>query len=57
MAKPSWVSLSSTTGTNNASVSVTVPSYSGRVNRSGVITGTTAGNATDTTNISQKAYK
>lgn len=57
MSKPSWVNLSSTSGTNNASVSVTVPSYSGRVNRSGVITGTTAGNATDTTNISQKAYK
>lgn len=57
MSKPSWVNLSSTSGTNNASISVTVPSYSGRVNRSGVITGTTAGNATDTTNISQKAYK
>ena len=57
MAKPSWVSLSSTTGTNNASVSVTVPSYSGRVSRSGVITGTTASNATDTTTIKQNAYK
>lgn len=55
MAKPSWISLSTTTGTNNGKATVSVTTYTGRNNRTGTITATTAGGATASSTVTQSA--
>ena len=55
MAKPSWISLSTTTGTNNGKATVSVTTYTGRNSRTGTITATTAGGATASSTVTQSA--
>ena len=50
----SWATLSKDSGTGNDTVDVTVGSYTGRENRTGVITAETTGGASDTTNVVQE---
>lgn len=50
----SWATLSKDSGTGNDTVGVTVGSYTGRENRTGVITAETTGGASDTTNVVQE---
>lgn len=52
MAKPEWVSLDPMSGSGNGSVQVTVPSYTGRSDREGTITGATS-SAQDTSQVVQ----
>lgn len=53
MAKPAWLTPSPTTGRGNGSVSCVVPAYTGRTNRTGTITVTTAGSKTATVSVTQ----
>lgn len=53
MAKPKWITLGTAEGSMNGSSKITAAAYTGRVAREGTITGTTAGGASDTTNVSQ----
>lgn len=54
MAKPTWIIIDPTTGSNNGEVEATAPVYTGRNSRTGTITATTAGDASDTTSVTQK---
>lgn len=53
MAKPQWITIGTPQGSMNGSSEITAASYTGRVGRSGAITGKTAGGATDTTTVTQ----
>ena len=53
MAKPSWITLGTSSGSGNDQSSVQAAAYTGRSSRSGVITGTTEGDSTDTTSVIQ----
>lgn len=53
MAKPTWLTPSPTTGSGNGSVSCVVPAYTGRTNRTGAVTVTTAGSKTATVSVTQ----
>lgn len=53
MAKPKWITIGTTEGSMNGSSEITAAVYTGRVDREGTITGTTAGGATDTTTVTQ----
>lgn len=49
-----WAELSKSSGTGNDTVNVTVSDYTGRENRTGVITAQTTGGASDTANVTQE---
>lgn len=53
MAKPQWITIGTPQGYIDGSSEITVASYTGRVDRSGSITGRTPGGATDTTTVTQ----
>ena len=53
MAKPKWITIGTAEGSMNGSSEITAAAYTGRVDREGTITGTTAGGATDTTAVTQ----
>lgn len=53
MAKPSWISISKTSGTGNGTSNVTAASHTGRTKRSGSILSKTTGNASVTTPVEQ----
>lgn len=53
MAKPNWITLNPQSGTGNKEVDVQVPAYTGRNQRTGTITATTEGEATDTVSVTQ----
>ena len=53
MAKPNWITLGTSSGSGNGQSSVQAAAYTGRSSRSGVITGTTEGDSTDTTSVTQ----
>lgn len=53
MAKPSWITIGTPSGSNNGESQITAASYTGRQQRSGVITGQTTGGAQDTTSVVQ----
>ena len=55
MAIPSWISLGTSSGSMNMNVNVTTESHLGRINRSGTITGTTAGGITSSCAVTQYA--
>lgn len=54
MAKPQWITIGTSQGSMDGSSKITAASYTGRVSRSGSITGRTDGGATDTTTVTQK---
>lgn len=54
MAKPQWITIGTASGSMNGQSDITTAPYTGRTERTGVITGTTEGGATDTTNVVQK---
>lgn len=53
MAKPLWISVSKSNGTGNDSVNVTAQAYTGREQRSGVITANATGGGSDTSTVEQ----
>lgn len=53
MAKPQWITIGTPQGSMNGSSKITAAAYTGRTDRSGTITGTTDGGATDTTAVTQ----
>lgn len=53
MAKPNWIILKPQSGTGNQEVDVQALSYTGRNQRTGTITATTEGEATDTVRVVQ----
>lgn len=53
MAKPSWITIGTPQGSTNGSSEITAAAYTGRTERSGIITGTTDGGASDTTAVTQ----
>lgn len=53
MAKPSWITLSKSSGTGNDSVNVTAAAYTGREKRSGMITANATGGGSDTSTVEQ----
>lgn len=53
MAKPQWITIGTSKGSMNGESEITASAYTGRTDRSGIITGTTIGGATDTTAITQ----
>ena len=53
MAKPKWITIGTPEGSMNGSSEITAAAYTGRTDRSGTITGTTAGGATDSTAVTQ----
>lgn len=53
MAKPLWISVSKSNGTGNDSVEVTAQAYTGREQRSGVITANATGGGSDTSTVEQ----
>lgn len=55
MAIPSWISLGTSSGSMNMNVNVATESHLGRINRSGTITGTTAGGTTSSCAVTQYA--
>ena len=55
MAIPSWISLGTSSGSMNMNVNVATESHHGRINRSGTITGTTAGGTTSSCAVTQYA--
>ena len=55
MAIPSWISLGTSSGSMNMNVNVATESHLGRINRSGTITGTTAGGITSSCAVTQYA--
>lgn len=55
MAIPSWISLGTSSGSMNMNVNVATESHLGRINRSGTITGTTAGGTTSSCEVTQYA--
>ena len=55
MAIPSWISLGTSSGSMNMNVNVATKSHLGRINRSGTITGTTAGGTTSSCAVTQYA--
>ena len=53
MAKPQWITIGTSKGSMNGESEITASAYTGRTDRSGIITGTTDGGATDTTAVTQ----
>lgn len=53
MAKPLWISVSKSNGIGNDSVNVTAQAYTGREQRSGVITANATGGGSDTSTVEQ----
>jgi len=53
MAKPTWISLSKSSGTGNDTVQVTAQSFTGRVKRTGTITGKAVRGGSDSTTVEQ----
>ena len=53
MAKPQWITIGTSKGSMNGESEITASAYTGRTDRSGIITGTTIGGATDTTAVTQ----
>lgn len=53
MAKPTWISLSKSSGTGNDTVQVTAQSFTGRVKRTGTITGKAVKGGSDSTTVEQ----
>lgn len=54
MAKPKWITIGTPQGSMDGSSKITAAAYTGRTDRSGTITGTTDGGASDTTSVTQK---
>lgn len=54
MAKPSWITIGTPQGSMNGSSEITAAVFTGREARSGTITGSTTGGASDTTSVMQK---
>lgn len=54
MAKPQWITIGTPQGSMDGSSEITAAAYTGRTDRSGTITGTTDGGATDTTAVTQR---
>ena len=52
-AIPSWVTIGTPSGTNDGESTVKVNAYTGRENRSAIITAETSGGATDTSTVNQ----
>ena len=55
MAKPSWVTVMTPSGTGNGSSVIATNTYTGRVARSGEITGLTTGGASDKVSVTQSS--
>lgn len=53
MAKPTWISLSKSSGTGNDTVQVTAAAFTGRIKRTGTITGTATKGGSDSTTVEQ----
>lgn len=53
MAKPTWISLSKSSGTGNDTVQVTAAAFTGRTKRTGTITGTATKGGSDSTTVEQ----
>ena len=53
MAKPQWITIGTAQGDMNGSSEITAAAYTGRTERSGIITGITDGGASDTTSVIQ----
>lgn len=53
MAKPTWISLSKSSGTGNDTVQVTAQAFTGRVKRTGTITGKAVKGGSDSTTVEQ----
>lgn len=53
MAKPTWISLSKSSGTGNDTVQVTAAAFTGRTKRTGTITGTAAKGGSASTTVEQ----
>lgn len=53
MAKPTWINLSKSSGTGNDTVQVTASAFTGRVKRTGTITGTATKGGSDSTTVEQ----
>lgn len=55
MAKPAWITVSPSSGTGNGTITLTAQAFTGRVNRTGTVTVTTAGGKTATVACTQTA--
>lgn len=55
MAKPAWITVSPSSGTGNGTITLTAMAFTGRVNRTGTVTVTTAGGKTATVACTQTA--
>lgn len=53
MPKPSWITIRTTSGSNNGTSQIVATAYTGRAQRSGVITGQTTGGVSDTSSVVQ----
>lgn len=53
MSKPTWITLSKSQGSMNDEINVIAAAYTGRTQRSGVITGTADNGASDTSTVEQ----
>lgn len=54
MAKPKWIALDKTEGTGNSTLQVTAAAFTGRLERTGLITAVTDGGAQDSTTVTQE---
>lgn len=54
MAKPNWITLDKAEGTGNSTLQVTAAAFTGRLERTGLITARTDGGAQDSTTVTQK---
>ena len=54
MAKPKWIALDKTEGTGNSTLQVTAAAFTGRLERTGLITARTDGGAQDSTTVTQE---
>lgn len=53
MSKPTWITLSKSQGSMNDEINVIAAAYTGRTQRSGIITGTADNGASDTSTVEQ----
>ena len=54
MAKPNWITLDKSSGTGNSTLQVTAAAFTGRLERTGLITAVTNGGAQDSTTVTQE---
>ena len=55
MAKPAWITVNPSSGTGNGTITLTASAFTGRVNRTGTVTVTTAGGKSATVACTQTA--